>query len=103
MECAIVYALRPPRRLPRRLHRRQQQRNQDADDRDHDQEFHERETWLPSVSQHDNTSTKTCFDERLLNAVRLPNGERDAKASRNKLENAYLALGWANAHRSPFR
>ncbi len=39
----IIGALRPPRRLACRLDRGQQQRNQDRDDRDHDQEFDERE------------------------------------------------------------
>ena len=38
----VVGALHPPGGFPRGLHGRQQQRDQDPDDRDHDQQFHER-------------------------------------------------------------
>ena len=40
----IVAALHPPRGLPSRLYSREQQRYQDADDRDPDQQFHQRKT-----------------------------------------------------------
>jgi len=39
----IVATLHAPRRLARRLHGGQQQRHQDADHRDDDQQFHQRE------------------------------------------------------------
>jgi hypothetical protein len=39
----LVGALHPPRRFAGRLHRRQQQRDQDANDGNHDEQFHERE------------------------------------------------------------
>ena len=39
----VVRALQPPCRLPSRLHGRHQQADQNPDDRDHHQEFHERE------------------------------------------------------------
>ena len=47
----IVLALHLACRLPRRLHRRQQQRNQDADDRDHHQEFDQRESTFGSLTR----------------------------------------------------
>jgi hypothetical protein len=43
--------LASPRRLPCHLHRRKQEPDERSDDRDHDQEFDERETpplWPPS-------------------------------------------------------
>ena len=39
----IIGAASSPRRFPRCLHCRQEQGGQDADDRDHDQQLHERE------------------------------------------------------------
>ena len=43
----IVDALRTTRRLSGRLHGWQQQRDQNGDDRDHHQEFNQRETATP--------------------------------------------------------
>ena len=40
----VVDALHAPGRLPRRLHGGQEQRDQDRDDRDHDQQFDQRES-----------------------------------------------------------
>ena len=43
----VVDAMRAPRQFTGTLHSRQQQANQDADDRDHDQQFNERESTAP--------------------------------------------------------
>jgi hypothetical protein len=40
----IVLALRPPRGFASRLHRRQEQGDQHADNGDHDQQLHQRES-----------------------------------------------------------
>jgi hypothetical protein len=44
----IVAALRASRRFARRLHGREQQRDQHRDNRDHDQQFNEREPFPPN-------------------------------------------------------
>ena len=45
-----VAAGRPSGRLACRLHRRQQQPHERADDRDHDQQFHERKAFRDAIS-----------------------------------------------------
>jgi hypothetical protein len=56
----VVAALRAPRRFPRLLHRRQQQGDEDGDDRDHHQQFDQRESsQLPSVTCHEWTPQET--------------------------------------------
>ncbi len=48
----VVAALGSPRGLACRLHRRQQQRDEDPDDRDHDEQFDERESPLQTLPLH---------------------------------------------------
>ena len=47
----MIQALGSPCRLAGRLHGRQQQGNQDADDRNDDQQFHQRKSTLGSLTR----------------------------------------------------
>jgi hypothetical protein len=49
----IVGALAPPGGFPGGLHCGQQQRDQDSDDRNHDQQLHQRKTTFSAKQSHD--------------------------------------------------
>jgi hypothetical protein len=51
----VVLAAHPPGRFPRRLHGRQQHADEHADDRDHDEQLHEREASSPCRRLHDDS------------------------------------------------
>jgi catechol 2,3-dioxygenase-like lactoylglutathione lyase family enzyme len=58
----VVAALGPAGRLPRLLHRRQQQGDQDRDDRDHHQQFDQREPVSRGFSTSTGLRTDHCWN-----------------------------------------